>query len=572
MHHGYEPARLAHLIHRSRAALGDLDNITNDDPAASDAMRAKARLRSVIADGLLPAATAVHASDPLGRRDQTSLATQPDWYRDWLRALVTTRYSTMTDDELFHELERLEYDLPYDDDFGPDLSDDRWIDFESLARELAVRAETDSTFTDRLARQAADTFLIPLAVRFAHFAPTLVADMLLTVSEWPSWSNDLDSMYRTYGAGILVDVLADYPTVALDTLASPDASRNDDIHLLEDLLQWPALDPDARNRFLDAAMSAPFDRPDLLPKAGAVLQQLIAIANGRSFPAEASPALAKITVQYLPFFVTSLNRHGDVHLKDFDFADIGIELGSYGDALDLFGALMRDATSLDVLLGSIPALTALARANADTLAVDERDLANYVRALGDSAKNERLEAVLAAARDRATADVAIDLVFGAVDLITSVGGPGKIVGLGAAIDLVEDGARRFVEWAITANDVGLDAVPSIAYLLTVYGVGVAVVRGGHGDKRDDERLDSRCDDNDPDHHRQRADDLERAREIVDTVERALDDGRPLDEIEGVIGDLQRIVITLDDDAATLLNDPRVVPPDYDVTARVDTEG
>lgn len=565
MHLGYESSRITELRQRCRWAVDELDAISSTDPATADAMAALARLRSVIADGFIPSTTVVGDMDPLGGGGLRSASLAgADWYGDWLTSRMDTGYRHMTDDELFAELERLEDDLPYDEEIQPDMSDPMWVRFEQLAIELSVRSEIDVAFGDRLADAAFDTFLVPIALRFTRFDPDIVLAMLSKVGEWPSSSIDLDSGYRALGASSIIGFLADFPDLTFELLTDRDVARRNGAGFLEELLLWPRLDPDAVSRFLDAAMSLPFERPELLPRAGAVLQQLVALSNGSSFPVGfgpvIGPTITKIVVQYLPFFVTSLNGRVGVHLKDFDLHDIGIELGSQEEIVDLFGALVRDPTSLDILLAVIPALAVLGSQPGGPLDIDLDDVANYLRTLGDAAENEQLEEALEAARDRDTTTFTIELIFGAIEAITSVTGPLTVIGVDMSLDVIENGAKLFAQWSITATDLGLDFVSNIAYLLMIYGVGVAVVRGHkhRGSDPDDEGSVP-------------SDDVAAAQDALDQIERALSAGASVDEVRGLLGDLERLVATIDREAGRILIDPRIVPPSFDVGADVDSE-
>ena len=536
---GYDPDRVAELEFAARSALEHLDRIVSADPAASAALDATRRLGAVLSAALAPAIASLRVSDPLGRAAPRRAGVAGlDWYADWVRSTIETARRTNGDDELLAELERLELDVPYDDEFQPDLADPFWHDFRGLAIELAVRAEADEGFAQRLVDRAAGSFLIPIAVRFARFDPEVVAGMLREVARSPSAVDDLLSAYQAFGADCVLSTLIEFPAVALEVLATSGSA------LLKELIEWPFLDPDVVDGFLDAAMSVPFSHESRLGDAHAVLQHLVTLANRKlhetGFPDPISPTIAKIVVQYLPFFVTSLNGHGDVHLKDFDFRDAGVRLGSYEEVLDLFGALLRDPASLDIVLASVPGIALIGAGDNGPLGITPDDMADLVAAINRAALNEQLEERLKTARAERNARLAIDIVFGAFELVRLVTGPVNIGGTEVPLDLLKRGTVAIVDWAITDTDLALDDVANLTFLLVVFGLSIGVLRSRS--ERDED-----------------------AEDIVREIEERTAAGATVDDLEGLINDLGRVARGLDDTGVLdVLDDPRVRPPDLDV--------
>lgn len=542
---GYDMDRVIWLGRSTGTALGDLAGIVSDDPAAAPALDAAGRLRAVLVARLAPSIAALRTSDPLG--DGASAA-----YRDWLRSTISTPYRDRSDDELFRELDRLELELPYDDDGHPDPADPFWNDFEVLAIELAVRAELDDDFAAELAARSADAVLIPIAVRFARFAPELVASMLFNVARSPSAVDDLRSRYQAFGADGLAAFLSDAPIVALDLFATAGSD------LLKELMEWPFIDPGAVSELLDAAMAVPFAAPSHLGDAFVVLQHLVTLSNRRryetGFPAAFSPTFAQIVVQYLPFFVTSLDGHSDVHLKNFEFRDAGIPLGRYEEVLDLIGSLLRDAPSRDIVLGAVPAIALIGAGDNGPLGITPDDVANLVETINRAALNEQIEEQLKAARNERNSELAIDVVFGALELVTQVTGPVKVGGVEVPLGLLKRGTLAMVEWAITATDLELDDVANVTFLLVVFGLTIGLLRSR--DRADDD-----------------ADERRDATEIVREIEERTADGATMAELEGLVNDLARVSRTFDEEGVLdIIDDPRVRPPDVDVRDVADPGG
>ncbi|WP_040492247.1 hypothetical protein, partial [Ilumatobacter nonamiensis] len=419
---GYEPHRVAALGDRTTAALDSLAGIGSTDPAADEAMAAVRRIRHALEDRILPAVRAIESTDPLARPARRANHS-PGGLGTWLANLIAVRYRAMTDEELLAEFVRLEFDAPYDDEFQPDMGDPFWVRFEALAHELAMRAADDAGFVDELVVASSRSFLVPMAVGFATFDPRLVARMLEEATRSPSAMVDLRSNYQARGAEVMLTFLTQHPDHALRVL---------DESMLKELIEWPTLDGAVVGRFLSSAMQLPFRDRTRLPEAHGVLRDLVALSNRRlhdtGFPPHLSPEIARIVVQYVPFFTTSLGGYADVHLKDFDFHDVGMELGTYPEVLDLFGALMRDPTSLDILLASIPGLAVIGAGDNGPLGIGPSDVADYVDTLGKAARNEQIEEQIRADRHRRDALLAADIAFDALRVASSVMGPIAIGG------------------------------------------------------------------------------------------------------------------------------------------------
>lgn len=552
---GYDPHRIAELAARTEAALDALADITSTDPAADGAMTAADRLRRVLETGLLPAVRAIAAADPLVRGARG--ARPPSGGIDGMFAsLLARRYHAMTDDQLFDVLVRLELDAPFDAAFRPDMQHAFWLGFAALAGELAARAATDERFADLLVDRSSHSFLVPMAVEFAAFDPVLVGRMLREVTRTPSAIDDLRSRYQARGAEALMTALAGHPREALDAL---------DADMVQQLVEWPLVDHGVVATFLHTAMELPFDEPTRLTDAYGVLRQFVVLANERrhdaGFPPALSPAITRIVVQYVPFFATSLGGYADVHLKDFEFRDIGMRLGSYPEVLDLFGALVRDRASLDIVLASIPGLALIGSGDHGPLGIGPDDVADWVDTIGKAAENERIEEQIKADRGRRNALLATDIAFGALRMASSVMGPVAIAGVEVALSLLEHGTTSVVDWLTEATDLGFAEVRNSAFLLVVFGLGVGVLRSrsSRGDAADSDRPDD-------------AETLAQADDILVRIETRLEAGSDVEDLGGLINDFGRLVRSVDDDQVMeILDDSRVLPPDHDVEDHVDTD-
>lgn len=548
---GYDPHRVADLGRRTRDALSRLSGITSDDPAADGAVAALTRLRTTLESSLLPAVTAIETTDPLMRAARRP-SVPSGRFGEWFSAMIALRLRAMTDAELLAELDRLERAAPYDHEFQPDMGDPFWTRFDVVASELSERASIDPDFADRLVEHTRESFLIPMAVRFATFHPRLVGRMLREVTRTPSAMVDLRSMYQARGAEELLSVLTRHPDVALEVL---------DDTMLAELIRWPIIDAVVVGGFLNAAMEVPFADPTRLDDAYGVLQRFVALANSThhesGFPPGISPAITRIVVQYVPFFITSLGGYSDVHLKGFDFRDVEMRLGTYPEVLDLFGALMRDRGSLEVLLASIPGLAIIGAGDDGPLAIGPNDVADYVDTVDKAAENEQLEQRLQAEQKRNNALVATDIAFGALRTASTVLSPVAIGGVAVSLTMLEKGTESLIRWAARETDLGLADVGNAAFLLVVFGLGVGV-------------LHSRSAMPDEDAHDDEAATFELAEDILGQIETRVEAGADIEDLGGLVHDFGRAVRPLDvARVMEIVDDPRVLPPDAVVERNVD---
>lgn len=555
---GYEPGRVAALDGHVRRALEALDSIASSDVDADPAIAAASRLRTVLTTTVLPAVQAIQATDPLARSGDGTTDSTSAWYAAWLRSVVATGHADLSDDELIARLEQLEFDLPYDEDFEPAMDHPFWEGFEQLAIELSVRSSTDQNFADRLVDQASEVLLVPIAVGFARFDPDIVARMLTHVSVIPSAMVDLRSNYQAYGADLMIEFLTDHPHAALDALSQASSP-------LRELMRWPTLDHAVLGGMLSAAMDVPFEAPDRLDDAFTVLLELVSLANGglgaSAFPPSLSSTLARVTVQYLPFFVTSLAGFSDVHLKGFDHHDTGRRLGTYPEVLDFVGALMRNPAALDILLAAVPLVAVVGAGDNGPLGITPDDVADFVDTLDKASANEQFEEQLKAARDERNALVAVDIAFEALELASSALGPMRVAGVDIPVTLLRQGAHAVVEWTIAENDLGLDDVGLSAFVLVTLGLGVSVLRTQHADRRGPSRQRSGDDET-----------VALAERVLDDIARLLENGASIEQVKGRIDDFGRLVRDIDDDGImAIVDDPRVLPPDLNVHDVVDLD-
>ena len=125
-------------------------------------------------------------------------------------------------------------------------------------------------------------------------------------------------------------------------------------------------------------------------------------------------------------------------------------------------------------------------------------------------------------------------------------------------NVVEVGARWLVD-QIAADQIGIDDVPTTAYLLLTFGVSIAFL-----DRRHDSDGERDEEDDEP---------LADARDLAEEIGRHLDEGAPREDVEREIRNLRTLVEEIGgDDALATLDDPRITPSIYAAATDADLAG
>ena len=405
----------------------------------------------MLATRFVPAVVAIRAVDPL--------VACPVGYDEWLRSqLDDVDLVVMLHIELTQQMEA---------HGPPDADDPFWSgEFHEWVVEFERRAQRDPDFAAFLADESRTNPMIGYIVAAGDFD----GDVLIAVAEALLDSDSDGAVYDTYRDGAISAVLtaiSDWPAIALTLLGSSD--------VVERLLIWNdraggafGIDGDVVGALFGSALRHPFDDPDRMDEAHAILAELVALAHGarfdRGFPPGIAEGITTGLLGYLPFLIDSLGLDADVFFAD-DRGRFGDRLGSSAAVVDLFGALLRDDSSRVLLLAAIPALAAY-----DLDAVN-----NYVKALIEAAETEQIEEEIHAARTRAEWNAAIDVVSKILGTAFTLGGK-KLAVAKEVAKVVEAGARWLVD-RIDADDLGMEDVHATAFLLLTFGASVAFLDG-----------------------------------------------------------------------------------------------
>ncbi len=540
---GYDPHRIARLEQLTRGALGSLDGLVSSDIAATGAIAAVRRLRAVLTAGFVPALAGIRATDPLAGRST--------WFDHWLRLRLDrqgrTQFSDLGDIDLVVRL-HIELTRQTEANGVPDPDDLFWTgEFHEWVAEFERRARTDPGFDTFMADEAAQNPMIGYIVAAGDFG----ADALIAVTTTLMNSPPNGTVYDTYRDGAiqaLLRTITEQPSTALTLIDATD--------MTERLLAWNehgggafGVDGNVIGAVFESALSHPFDDPDRMGEAHAILQQLVDLAHGplfdRGFPIGTAPGITTGLIGYLPFLIDSLELHDDVFFEDSN-GRFATRLGSSAAVVDLFGALMRDPSSRALLLATVPALAF----GSESGIYDLDAVNNYVTTLIEAAETEQIEEEIHAERTRAEWNAAIGVVSTLLETAFTVGGGQYAIAQGV-VHVVGAGARWLVD-QIAADDLGMNDVHTTAFLLLTFGVSVAFLDRRR--KRDDEQ-----DDEDEDGER-----TAEARDLADEIGRLLDEGASREAVERQIRNLRRLIEEIGgDDALATLDDPRITPPTYD---------
>lgn len=543
MDHGYEPFRISALMRQSRWAAAALDGIHSSDPSAADAMAAVARLKTVVADGFVPATRTVGIVDPIGAGDGvhgliTPIGGPGAW---WDRhQTAASRFADWSDDELFETMaEQLDWFTIQKIAEQPDhffWSDD----LSELAREFRLRAASDPAFAQRLIAEAGQNPMIGLIVAEGGFSNEVLAGVTIATAT-DGVSAFESGGVRSFVLDRLLAELDGRTEVAITVLGDPVA--------FEWLFTWNANDHTTRpidqtllETILADVLDAPFDDSATLDDVHHVIANVVDLADheffDHGFPPGLATTIADGMIPHLPYIIGSLNDLGGVFIKDFD-GDRNMVIGTQGEVTDLFGNLLRNEQTRDQIIATVTALTV---ANDGTL-YDDKALSEYIETLLDAAENEQIEEHISAERRRETWNSVIDVVFDLVDKGLAAGGP-KSAAARHYLNWFENGARWIVD-RIQADVVGLGAVPlSVRVVLSL---GIAIVFIGTFRPETDEEEEQHAD----------------AQRSLGEIRAAAEN--PNVSTEGLLArvlDLEEDIENLDPTAFDVIGDPRLRPDNF----------
>lgn len=397
---GYDLQRVRHLGLLTLAAIDDCARLRSTDPAAADALRAVRLARRNLEDLWMPAVRDIERSEAM----VSWPALQP-----------------LSDREVLDELTWMGAFLAAGQPPGDG-------ELEMLADEVRRRATADPAFADRLVQLARTVPLVGQLAELADFGGALTGRLLAAILH-PAEPGLLGATphHRRAIEALIADLLAD-PGACLDVLMVPGVLA--DLAARPDLDADTDLDPDLVSAFvvagLHGAVAADTSR---LPDSYRVLGELIEMTNGpreHGLPPAIAFGVATSMVGYIDTLAPAIRQEGRSRVVVLDDATgLDLDIGTYDDLLDLFGALLRDAEA-QAALGTV--LGGYTTAVIGSLGADVTRLpgiehvARFADLLADATLTEQAELVLEAAAEEARLRMIGDAIgFGTTAALTLTG-------------------------------------------------------------------------------------------------------------------------------------------------------
>jgi len=410
METAYDPARIRDLSRRTVVSIESLSSLRSTDQAAADALRTIRLARQNLEDLWMPLLREIEDSGAMVSwlsialdNVQASGARVAEWFAlntaDTAGSggdLEWTEYTEKTNQEV---LDWLAYaskiPFPWGERFGRANTA-----LNGFSEDLANRVIADADFAKSLIALAPTTPIIALATGEADFPDRFTAGVVSAMLSSAPWVSGLEAQSKAEAVQVAMATLRENAGAVLDVLTDPGA--------LLTLASWSLLDTKAVQEFTSAGLyEAVLDDTARLADGYEVLAELTRLANGR-LDDGMQPGLARgVAVSmdaYLETLAPALVKEGSnpvlVVVSDQD--DI-VELGSYSDVTDLFGALMRDAPAQAALGGALGRYTndTVYDLGENIVKQGLNRVSNFADLLGDAARAEQAELVMAAAAEEA---------------------------------------------------------------------------------------------------------------------------------------------------------------------------
>jgi hypothetical protein len=413
MEAGYEPGRLMQLLHRTVEAIDALGDLTSSDPAAADATRTIRLARTNLEDHWMPALRDIEHSDTMLRWRASRLGTFG--FRDLgiigdplpdhlgLEGTAKVRIPAQRRSELLRRLDFLERRAITADGLrrtgttsvGAPTNDE----LAELAAALAWWVARDDRFADELVDLSTSNMLIGPLLREASFASSFTSSVIrrMAVPNGPDTGVDHDR-YAIALSTALASLTAD-PAACLDLLLDQPTTYA--------LASWRSLDTAALADFVVSGLHvAVAAEPHRLGDGYEVVRFLTRAANGPldgGMSAGMAVGVASSLVGYIDTLAPAIEQEGETPVV-IRAVTPSLELGTYDDLVDLFGAVIRVPDAQPALGTVLAAYTfeTFERVGGDaTTRPDLTHLAEFADLIGDASRTEQAELVMAAAVEEA---------------------------------------------------------------------------------------------------------------------------------------------------------------------------
>jgi hypothetical protein len=442
---GYEPGRIHLLSQHVRRALDALGALRSNDPAAADAMRAVRLTRRNLEDLWVAALHDVERSEAMVSWRASRLTPSP-----LLGVLEGSRPDDLDPgrhgnaperrrDEIIAELDWLERRLLLTG--GPPGSSDA-ARIEALAGRLASWVERDDVLARRVVELSVTNVLVGHLLAVTSFPPWFVSAVVrrMAAPNGPDSGVDRDRYAASLSAAL--GSLADDPAACLDLLLDRPTAYA--------LASWSALDT---TTLADVVISGLYDAvvadPARLEDGYRVLRFLTSAANGPldgGMSAGMALGVASSLAGYVETLAPAIRQEGTTPVV-IRALDPPLEMGTYDDLVDLFGAVLRSPEAQAALGTVLAAYTFAVAERVGGEAAIRPDLSNVARfadLLGDAERAERAELLTAAATEEAQQRRLGSLIGFGADVMLLAGGASSVVRAvaGRAVALVSDRTGR----------------------------------------------------------------------------------------------------------------------------------
>ena len=439
---GYDPGHVHALVRHTLESIDRLDALASADPAAADALRTVRLTRANLEDHWMPALRDIEQSAPMARwrrsrlttfgsRSVSSLAASlPEHLRP---GEVAATIPVRRRNELLGQLDWLERKSVVGA-AGPGAPTKQ--ELAGLADDIAFWVRRDDAFAGEIVELATSNMTVAALLGAGSFPSAFSSRIVaaMAVPNGPDTGVDHDRYAQSLS--VALDSLVDDPSACLDLLLDPRFTYS--------LAAWDHLEPTMLGNFVASGLLTAVEHEAArLAEGYEVLQLLTSAANG-PLDGGMSAGMAIGVATALPVYIDTLAPaiHGE------DDAPVTVrrvipevELGTYHDVVDLFGALMRVPEAAGQLGRALATYTTgvFERLGGDAPSRKEvGHVVEFADLLRDARRNEQGELLLMAAADEARNRQLGDLVGSASNVLLLAGGVGATAR--AAVSLAFDTA------------------------------------------------------------------------------------------------------------------------------------
>jgi hypothetical protein len=438
MQAGYEPGRVSHLLRRTAEAIDMLADLSSSDPVAADAIRTTRLTRRNLEDHWMPALRDIVGSDAMVRWRASRLGTfglpelsglggpLPGHLRPAGSAAVTI--TPQRRDALLRRLDLLERKAltgVADRRSGtPPTGAPTERDLEELGAQLAWWVARDDEFADLLIELSVSNMLVGRLLGRATFSSSFASDVVrrMAVPNGPATRVDHDRYAESLSSAVAS--LTGDPAACLDLLLDQPTAYA--------LASWQSLDTAMLADFVVSGLHAAVAlEPDRLRDGYEVLQFLTSAANGPldgGMSAGMAVGIASALAGYIDTLAPAIEQEGTTPVV-IRAVSPSLELGTYDELVDLFGAVVRvpDAQpALGTVLAAYTFETFERIGGEATTRPDVTHLAEFADLLGDASRTEQAELVMAAAVEEARRRQLSGLIGFGTNVALVAGGAGSV--------------------------------------------------------------------------------------------------------------------------------------------------